>query len=194
MGTNAGNAEDDEEEVRREDASTNQESMADDFFDQMNMNADVGSQYVGSQFESFDELEESDVSFAQPTPQPSSGNQRAKQQRPAQAIPSAPNNNRRKARALDDMAKKFGLMSEAIAGMAPKFEGLINVLSTDKDLADMQGKLGGELRKMDFLSSLQVFHITNKLAKEHDLLRVFFTMTDEEKKDYIINLVQYGLE
>ncbi|XP_040367292.1 uncharacterized protein LOC112175603 [Rosa chinensis] len=51
MGTNAGNAEDDEEEVREEDASMNQEGVrADDFFEQMNMTTDGGSQYRGSQF------------------------------------------------------------------------------------------------------------------------------------------------
>ncbi|XP_024156095.1 uncharacterized protein LOC112164088 [Rosa chinensis] len=196
MGTNDGNAEDDEEEVREEDASMNQEVVrADDFFEQMNMTTDGGSQYRGSQFEGLGETEDNDTSFIQPSPpQPPSAKQRAKQQRSTQDVTNAPNNTRRKARALDDMAKKFGVITEAVAGMAPKFEGLINVLSTDKDLADMQGKLGGELRKMDFLSPLQVFHVTNKLAKEHDLLRVFFTMTDKEKKDYIINLLQYGLQ
>ena len=56
--------------------------MADDFFDQMNLNADVGSQYGGSQFEGFDDLDENDVSFTQPTPQSPSVKRRAKQQRP----------------------------------------------------------------------------------------------------------------
>ncbi|KAI5334720.1 hypothetical protein L3X38_024853 [Prunus dulcis] len=92
------------------------------------------------------------------------------------------------------MSNKFGLMAEAVAGMAPQLAGLVNVLSTEKDLADMQAKLGGELRKIEFLTPLQVFRITNILAKEHDLLRVFFfTMTDEEKKDYVFNLMEHGL-
>ncbi|PQM39925.1 hypothetical protein Pyn_00916 [Prunus yedoensis var. nudiflora] len=85
-------------------------------------------------------------------------------------------------------------MVEAVAGMAPQLAGLVNVLSTEKDLANMQAKLGGELRKIEFLSPLQAFHITNILVKEHDLLRVFFTMTDEEKKDNVFNLMEHGLQ
>ncbi|ONI21465.1 hypothetical protein PRUPE_2G067700 [Prunus persica] len=64
----------------------------------------------------------------------------------------------------------------------------------EKDLVDMQAKLGGELKKIEFQSPLQVFRITNVLAKEHDLLRIFFTMTDEEKKDYAFNLMEHGLQ
>ncbi|CAB4281639.1 unnamed protein product [Prunus armeniaca] len=92
------------------------------------------------------------------------------------------------------MSNKFGLMAEAVVGMAPQLPGLINVLSTENDLVDMQAKLGGELRKIEFLSPLQVFRITNVLAKEHDLLRVFFTINDEEKKDYVFNLMEHGLQ
>lgn len=197
LGTNAGNAEDDEEEVREEDASINQAGVrVDDFFEQMeDMTTDGGSQYVGSEYEGLDEVENEYVPFTQPSPpQPPNTNQRAKQPRSAQDVANAPNKTRRKARALNDMANKFGVIAEAISGMAPKFEGLINVLSTEKDLADMQGKLCGELRKMEFLTPVQVFHITNKLSKEHDWLRVFFTMTDEEKRDYIITFLQCGLE
>ncbi|CAL9019553.1 unnamed protein product [Prunus brigantina] len=83
---------------------------------------------------------------------------------------------------------------QPIAGMSPQLAGLVNVLSTEKDLADMQAKLCGELRKIEFLSPLQVFRITNVLAKEHDLLRIFFTMTNEEKKDYVFNLMEHGLQ
>ncbi|CAL2257489.1 unnamed protein product [Prunus armeniaca] len=89
------------------------------------------------------------------------------------------------------MSNKFGLMVVAVAGMSPQLAGLVNVLSTEKDLADMQAN---ELRKIEFLSPLQVFCITNVLAKEHDLLRVFSTMTDEEKKDYVFNLMEHGLQ
>ncbi|PQQ18955.1 hypothetical protein Pyn_22532 [Prunus yedoensis var. nudiflora] len=153
-----------------------------------------GSEYEGSQFEDVEDLEDDETTFTQPNLQPSSAQQRAQQKRPVQDVASGPNNPRRKVNALNEMSNKFGLMAEAVAGMAPQLAGLVNVLSTEKDLADMQAKLGGELRKIEFLSPLQVFRITNVLAKEHDLLRVFFTMTDEEKKDYVFNLMEHGLQ
>ncbi|KAL6285522.1 hypothetical protein ACE6H2_009912 [Prunus campanulata] len=200
IGTNAGNADDDEEDVRRDDASVHKNrSVGDDFIEEMFSHPDGGSQYggsdyEGSQFEDVEDLEDDETTFTQPNPQPSSAQQRAQQKRPAQDVASGPNNPRRKVNALNEMSNKFGLMAEAVAGMAPQLAGLVNVLSTEKDLADMQANLGGELRKIEFLSPLQVFRITNILAKEHDLLRVFFTMTDEEKKDYVFNLMEHGLQ
>ena len=199
IGTNAGNADDDEEDVRRDDASVHQNrSVGDDFIEEMFSHPDGGSQYGGSeydgsQFDDVEDLEDDETTFTQPNPQPSSAQQRAQQKRPAQDVASGPSNPRRKVNALNEMSNKFGLMAEAVAGMAPQLAGLVNVLSTEKDLADMQAKLGGELRKIEFLTPLQVFRITNILAKEHDLLRVFFTMTDEEKKDYVFNLMEHGL-
>ncbi|PQQ10304.1 hypothetical protein Pyn_17606 [Prunus yedoensis var. nudiflora] len=142
-----------------------------------------GSEYEGFQFEDVEDLEDDETTFTQPNPQPSS----AQQKRPAQDVASGPNHPRRKVNVLNEMSNKFELMAKAVAGMAPQLAGLVNVLSTKKDLADMQAKLGGELRKIEFLSPLQVFRITNVLAKEHDLLRVIFTMTNEEKKDYVFN-------
>ena len=63
------------------------------------------------------------------------------------------------------MSKNFGLMAKAVVGMAPKLDGLVNVLSTDKDLTELQSKLDGELSKMGFLTPVQVFHVTNILAQ-----------------------------
>ncbi|KAL6277118.1 hypothetical protein ACE6H2_020719 [Prunus campanulata] len=150
IGTHGGNANDDEEDVRRDDASVHQNR------------SDV------------EDLEDDETTFTQPNPQPLS----AQQKRLAQDVASGPNHPRRKVNALNEMSNKFRLMAEVVAGMAPQLACLVNVLSTEKDLADMQAKLGGELRKIEFLSPLQVFRITNVLAKEHDLLRVIFTMTD----------------
>ncbi|BBN70239.1 hypothetical protein Prudu_1449S000300 [Prunus dulcis] len=92
-----------------------------------------------------EDLEDDETTFTQPNPQPSSAQQ-----------PSGPNHPRRKVNALNEMSNKFGLVAKAVAGMAPQLAGLVNVLSTEKDLADMQAKLGGELRKIEFQSPLQI--------------------------------------
>ncbi|BFG41001.1 hypothetical protein CerSpe_272750 [Prunus speciosa] len=83
IGTNAGNADDDEEDVRRDDASAHQNrSVGDDFIEDMFSNPNGGSQYGGleyggSQFEDVEDLEDDETTFTQPNPQPSSGQQRA---------------------------------------------------------------------------------------------------------------------
>ena len=80
-----------------------------------------------------------------------------------------------------------------MAGMAPKLDQLVNVLSGEKDLADLQSRLNGELSKMEFLNPLQVFAVTNLLAQKHDYLRVFFTMDDEKKAAYVSYLLQFAM-
>lgn len=179
-GQNVGNADDDEEEIRHENTNVDPFNLEDEnVFDNVNPSADMEPQQEG--------LDDVDVSFTQPNPQTSS----VSQQMHAQSIAS--NNSRLRGKTLDEMSKNFGLMAKAVAGMAPKLDGLVNVLSTDKDLTELQSKLDGELSKMDFLTPVQVFHVTNILAQKHDLLRVFFTMSDERKASYVHNLLQYGL-
>lgn len=170
-GQNVGNADDDEEEIRHENTNVDPFNLEDEnVFDNVNPSADMEPQQEG--------LDDVDVSFTQPNPQTSS----VSQQMHAQSIAS--NNSRLRGKTLDEMSKNFGLMAKAVAGMAPKLDGLVNVLSTDKDLTELQSKLDGELSKMDFLTPVQVFHVTNILAQKHDLLRVFFTMSDERKASY----------
>ncbi|KAK1570953.1 hypothetical protein Q3G72_009570 [Acer saccharum] len=96
-------------------------------------------------------------------------------------------------KATNEMHKDFSNMAFAIAAMAPKLDGLINVLSYEKEVADLQAKLKDELNNMEGLSRLQLFRATNMLAKDHDLLRVFFTMFAEEKKIYVMDLLEHGL-
>ncbi|KAK1557288.1 hypothetical protein Q3G72_021735 [Acer saccharum] len=50
-----------------------------------------------------------------------------------------------------------------------------------------------KLNNMEGLSRLQLFRATIMLAKDHDLLRVFFTMSAEEKKIYVMDLLEHGL-
>lgn len=63
----------------------------------------------------------------------------------------------------------------------PKFNGLVHALATDINLTEMQQKLDGRLSKMKFLTPKELFQATNFLAKDHDLLRVVFNMSDEKK-------------
>ncbi|KAL6184451.1 hypothetical protein ACLB2K_045852 [Fragaria x ananassa] len=177
-GQNVGNVDGDEEEIRRE--NTNVDPLEDEtLFDNVNQSANMEPQHEG--------YEDVDVSFTQPSPQTPSVSQHI----PSQSVGSS--NSRRKGKALHEMSKNFSLMAKAVAGMAPKLDGLVNVLSTDKDLTELQSKLDGELSKMNFLTPVQVFHVTNIVTQKHDLLRVFFTMTDERKESYVLNLLQYGL-
>ncbi|KAK4857154.1 hypothetical protein QYF36_025117 [Acer negundo] len=84
-------------------------------------------------------------------------------------------------------------MASAIAAMAPKLDGLINVLSYKKEVTDLQAKLKSELNNIEGLSRLQLFRATNMLDKDHNLLRVFFTLSTEEKKIYVIDLLKHRL-
>ncbi|XP_050138455.1 uncharacterized protein LOC126614828 isoform X2 [Malus sylvestris] len=155
VGANAGNADDDEEEVRLEDANVNQHE---------------GEDESGNDF---------DTSFSVPNTQ---------QQRNAESNTS--NISRKRARVADEMAKQFSIMAKAIADVGPKLDGLVHALSTDINLTEMQQKLDSELTKMEFLSPMDLFKVTNFLAKEHDLLKVFFNMSDERKSAYVTTLLQ----
>ncbi|KAM2475741.1 hypothetical protein PS1_008298 [Malus domestica] len=150
VGANAGNADDDEEDVRLEDANVNQHEGEDE------------------------SRNDYDTSFSVPNIQ---------QQRNAESNTS--NISRKRARVGDEMAKQFSIMAKAIADMGPKLDGLVHALSTDINLTEMQQKLDGELSKMEFLAPMELFKVTNFLAKEHDLLRVFFKMSDERKSAYV---------
>ncbi|CAN6685443.1 unnamed protein product [Malus baccata var. baccata] len=77
-----------------------------------------------------------------------------------------------RARVGDEMAKEFSIMAKAIADVGPKLDGLVHAL------------------KMEFLSPMELFQVTNFLAKEHDLMRVFFNMSDERKSAYVTTLLQ----
>ncbi|KAB2623898.1 hypothetical protein D8674_037851 [Pyrus ussuriensis x Pyrus communis] len=104
-----------------------------------------------------------DTSFSVPNTQ---------QQRNAESNTS--NRSRKRARVRDEMAKQFSVMAKAIADVGPKLDGLVHALSTDINLIEMQQKLDGH----------------QLLAKEHDLLMVFFNMSDERKSAYVTTLLQ----
>ena len=69
--------------------------------------------------------------------------------------------------------------------MVPEFKSLINILFHEKkELTKMQINCTNVLDSMKLIRQ-DSFRATNILAQNHDLLRVFFTMSDEAKKDYI---------
>ena len=178
-GVNAGNAADDEEELQQDDAIDHEN--VESFIDLLNGN--IGGQNMEFQSQGTEDFE---ISSSQP---PSA--QRRKSIDNNVAVSKRARTVRNKA--TNEMHKDFSNMAFAIATMAPKLDGLINVLSYEKEVADLQAKLKNELNNMEGLSRLQLFRATNMLAKDHDLLRVFFTMPAEEKKIYIMDLLEHGL-
>ncbi|KAL9451207.1 hypothetical protein AB3S75_012876 [Citrus x aurantiifolia] len=133
---NAGNAYDDEEEVRQED----------------NLNVNLGNDSTNK------------VSMNDFGDDISSANKSA----PSQAE-NAHN------RDTGGMYSSVKAIDESVAGMIPKLDGLINVLSTqDKEVADLLAK------KMK---------ATNMLATKPELLRVFFNMPSSMKKGYVLLLL-----
>ncbi|KAL5544953.1 hypothetical protein UlMin_008737 [Ulmus minor] len=92
-----------------------------------------------------------------------------------------------------EKSKNYGSVEACVAAMELKIDNLINVSSSDKEVADLQAKLDNELSKIKGLSELQVFRATNILASKLDLLRVFFGMSEERKKIYVLNLLMHGL-
>ena len=78
--------------------------------------------------------------------------------------------------------------------MVLKLDGVIDVLSTaDKDLAGLQANLYQEMIKIDGLDDDQVYDATNILATKHDLLRVFYNISDQLKKGYILKILSHGV-
>ncbi|CAN6579235.1 unnamed protein product [Malus baccata var. baccata] len=177
-GANVGNDDDDDEEdIRQEDANIEQTHGGDDDLGEnviLNVDTNIESESEG--------MEQFDVSFS------------TQQRRPAQSTPSVSDPGRRvKAKVMEEMTKNFGSMAASVQAMTSKIDALIKVLSTDKQVAELQAKLDGELSKIEGLTGLQVFRAINILATNHDLLRVFFTMSEERKKVYITHLLEYGL-
>lgn len=176
-GANVGNDDDDEEDIRQEDANIDQTHGGDDDLGEnviLNVDTNIESESEG--------MEQFDVSFS------------TQQRRPAQSTPSVSDPGRRvKAKVMEEMTKNFGSMAASVQAMTSKIDALIKVLSTDKQVAELQAKLDGELSKIEGLTGLQVFRAINILATNHDLLRVFFTMSEERKKVYITHLLEHGL-
>lgn len=177
VGAFVSNADDDQEEFKQEDEGANTDQILgvnDDAAENLNLNVDMNmeSQSEGS--------EEFDVSCTLGTPS-------AQQRRPTQSAPSVSDHGRRvKAKVMEEMSKN-------VSTMTSKIDALINIFSIDKEVAELQVKLDSELNKIEGLTELQIFRATNILARQYDLLRVFFSMSEERQKTYIRHLLEHGV-
>ena len=91
---------------------------------------------------------------------------------------------------MDGMSANIGALAESVSEIVPKLQGLINALSNDKEVADMQANLYTEISKIDSLTAIQCIKATNMLAEKPSLMRVFYAMLDEVKMQYIMNMLQ----
>lgn len=177
VGAYVGNADDDQEEFKQEDEDANIDQILgvnDDAAENLNLNVDMNmeSQSEGS--------EEFDISCTLGTPC-------AQLRRPTQSAPSVSDHGRRvKAKVMEEMSKN-------VSTMTSKIDALINIFSIDKEVAELQVKLDSELNKIEGLTELQIFRATNILARQYDLLRVFFSMSEERQKTYIRHLLEHGV-
>ncbi|KAH9778941.1 Myb DNA-bind 3 domain-containing protein [Citrus sinensis] len=169
-GANAGNADDDEEEVRHED----------------NFNFTLGND---STHETFMENILDDMSH---TPQ---SHAHANENESVPSNSSHPKKKRRtKDKTFENMSSNMGAMAESISAIVPKLDGLISVLSTaDKELSDLQAKLYGEICKIEGLGEQEILDAIDILATKHDMLCVFFNLPNELKKGYILRKIGRGL-
>lgn len=177
VGAYVGNADDDQEEFKHEDEDANIDQILgvnDDAAENLNLNVDMNME---SQSEGSDEF---DISCTLGTPC-------AQLRRPIQSAPSVSDHGRRvKAKVMEEMNKN-------VSTMTSKIDALINIFSIDKEVAELQVKLDSELNKIEGLTELQIFRATNILARQYDLLRVFFSMSEERQKTYIRHLLEHGV-
>ncbi|KAM6568848.1 hypothetical protein CsatB_016833 [Cannabis sativa] len=166
-GTNADNADDDEEEICQNDA-TGVEFGVDD-------NIDGG--------EDDEEINEFDgVSHTQ---QPTNIRRRSTES----TTSNQQRGKNKKTKVMDEISTNVGALADSISNIVPKFQGLIDAIS-DKDVAEMQTNLFTEISKINGLTPMQCIQATNILAKEPPLMRVFYAISDEMKLLYILNMLQ----
>lgn len=91
---------------------------------------------------------------------------------------------------FDNMCSNIGALSKSISALISKLDELISVLSTiDKELSNLQVKLFDEMRKIDGLSEKEILDAIDIIATKHDMLHVFFNLSNELKKRYILRMI-----
>ncbi|KAM6546895.1 hypothetical protein CsatB_027631 [Cannabis sativa] len=166
-GTNTGNADDDEEEIRQNDA-TGVEFGVDD-------NIDGG--------EDDEEINEYDgVSHTQ---QPTNMRRRSTES----TTSNQQRGKNKKTKVMDEISTNVGALADSISNIVPKFQGLIDAIS-NKDVVEMQTNLFTEINKINGLTPMQCIQATNIFVKEPPLMRVFYAISDEMKLLYILNILQ----
>lgn len=179
IGTNTGNIDDDEEKVCEDDnISINFESESNN----VNLGSELNNEPI------MDDLN-NDMSY---TPQTNA----TSHHHVNYALSSSTNKSKKiksKDKLFDHMCSKIEIMADSVAAMVPKIDGLITALSSDEEIADLQGKLYVEMSKIGGLADEEIYCATSILALKHDLLRVFFTLHDHLKKRYVIQIVRRGV-
>ncbi|KAF4358676.1 hypothetical protein F8388_005616 [Cannabis sativa] len=166
-GTNAGNADDDEEEIRQNDA-TGVKFGVDDNIDDGEDDEEI------DEFDGVSHTQQSTNMHRRSTESTTSNQQRGKN---------------KKTKVMDEISTNVGALADSISNIVPKFQGLIDAIS-DKDVAEMQTNLFTEISKINGLTPMQCIQATNILAKEPPLMRVFYAISDEMKLLYILNMLQ----
>ena len=113
------------------------------------------------------------------------------------SAPSSSGNRSRKRKnknkSFDHMCSRIGTMADSVAAMIRKMNGLVTALSSDKEIADLQGNLYREMSKIEGLADEEIYDATSMFASKHDLLRVFFTLPDHLKKGYVLQMLRRGV-
>ena len=81
---------------------------------------------------------------------------------------------------------KYKEHGSVVALIAPKIDGLINILSKDRKVAKLQSQLKDELRNIEGLQRVQLFCASHMFSYEICLLRVFFAMNNEKKEKKLL--------
>ncbi|KAM6587596.1 hypothetical protein CsatA_010201 [Cannabis sativa] len=167
-GANACNADDDEEEIRHDDATGVEFGVDDNIND-------------GGDDEEIDEFD--GISNTQ---QPTNMRRRKSTESTTNNQKSGKN---KKSKVIDSISTNIAALAESVSEIVPKLQGLADALS-DKNVTEMQDNLYTEISKIEGLTTMQCIRATNILAKEPALLRVFYAISDEIKMQYIMNLLQ----
>ncbi|KAM6556491.1 hypothetical protein CsatB_003510 [Cannabis sativa] len=167
-GANACNADDDEEEIRHDDATGVEFGVDDNIND-------------GGDDEEIDEFD--GISNTQ---QPTNMRRRKSTESTTNNQKSGKN---KKSKVIDSISTNIAALAESVSEIVPKLQGLADALS-DKNVTEMKDNLYTEISKIEGLTTMQCIRATNILAKEPALLRVFYAISDEIKMQYIMNLLQ----
>ncbi|KAF4395596.1 hypothetical protein F8388_008695 [Cannabis sativa] len=167
-GANAGKADDDEEEIRHDDATGVEFGVDDNTND-------------GGDDEEIDEFD--GISNTQ---QPTNMRQRKSTESTCNNQKSGKN---KKSKVIDSITTNIGALAESVSEIVPKLQGLTDALS-DKNVTEMQDNLYTEISKIEGLTIMQCIRATNILVKEPALMQVFSAISDEIKIQYIMKLLQ----
>ncbi|KAF4400277.1 hypothetical protein G4B88_019486 [Cannabis sativa] len=154
-GANGDNADDDEEEIRHDDATGVKFGVDDNIND-------------GGDDEEIDEFD--GISNTQ---QPTNMCRRRSTESTTNNQKSGKN---KKSNAIDSISTNIGALAESVSEIVPKLQGLTDALS-DKNVTEMQDNLYTKISKIEGLTIRQCIRATNILLKEPALMRIFYAIS-----------------